>query len=199
MKSNLTATVKWSSIRSSPITFFSFLFDPQRNTLAYSPNYEYTLLAFYLNPYWTVIGPPGFLSGRQWPAIDFSRMLAGCQNLSTARKYNGHGLWWAANNLSCIEKLWKVLTTIEIITGPFIIQINPTLLVDTFQHLQTRQAGYVLLDILSLNYIILMKIPKKCNIPSRKTYLYKFDPLKPNSYIVKLGFTGVYFLFLLKT
>ena len=33
-----------------------------------------------------------------------------------------------------------------------------------------------------------------------KTYLYNFDALKPHFYIVKLGFTGVYiiFLFLLK-
>ena len=33
-----------------------------------------------------------------------------------------------------------------------------------------------------------------------KTYLYNFDPLKPHFYILKLGFTGVYiiFLFLLK-
>ena len=33
-----------------------------------------------------------------------------------------------------------------------------------------------------------------------KTRLYNFDPLKPHFYIVKLGFTGVYliFLFLLK-
>ena len=33
-----------------------------------------------------------------------------------------------------------------------------------------------------------------------KTYLCNFDPLKPHFYIVKLGFTGVYiiFLFLLK-
>ena len=34
-----------------------------------------------------------------------------------------------------------------------------------------------------------------------KTYLYNFDPLKPHFYIVKLGFTDVYiiFLFLLKS
>ena len=34
-----------------------------------------------------------------------------------------------------------------------------------------------------------------------KTHLYNFDPLKPHFYIVKLGFTGVYiiFLILLKT
>ena len=30
-----------------------------------------------------------------------------------------------------------------------------------------------------------------------KTRLYNFDPLKPHFYIVKLGFTGVYTLFLL--
>ena len=31
-----------------------------------------------------------------------------------------------------------------------------------------------------------------------KTCLYNFDPLKPHFYIVKLGFTRVFFLFLLK-
>ena len=30
-----------------------------------------------------------------------------------------------------------------------------------------------------------------------KTYLYNFDPLKPHCYIVKLGFTGVYIIFLI--
>ena len=30
-----------------------------------------------------------------------------------------------------------------------------------------------------------------------KTYLYSFDPLKPHFYIVKLGFTGVYIIFLI--
>ena len=30
-----------------------------------------------------------------------------------------------------------------------------------------------------------------------KTYLYNFDPLKPRFYIVKLGFTGVYIMFLI--
>ena len=29
-----------------------------------------------------------------------------------------------------------------------------------------------------------------------KTYLYNFDPLEPHFYIVKLGFTGVYIIFL---
>ena len=30
-----------------------------------------------------------------------------------------------------------------------------------------------------------------------KTRPYKFDPLKPHFYIVKLGFTGVYIIFLI--
>ena len=30
-----------------------------------------------------------------------------------------------------------------------------------------------------------------------KTYLYNFDPLKPPFYIVKLGFTGIYIIFLI--
>ena len=30
-----------------------------------------------------------------------------------------------------------------------------------------------------------------------KTRLYNFDPLKPDFYIVKLGFTGVYIIFLI--
>ena len=30
-----------------------------------------------------------------------------------------------------------------------------------------------------------------------KTYVYNFDPLKPHFYIVKLGFTGVYIIFLI--
>ena len=30
-----------------------------------------------------------------------------------------------------------------------------------------------------------------------KTYLYNFAPLKPHFYIVKLGFTGVYIIFLI--
>ena len=36
----------------------------------------------------------------------------------------------------------------------------------------------------------------KC-CPSRKKCLYKFDPIKPHFYIVKLGFIGVYIFFLI--
>ena len=36
-----------------------------------------------------------------------------------------------------------------------------------------------------------------CSLSITKTYLYNFDPLKPHFYIVKLGFTGVYIIFLI--
>ena len=35
------------------------------------------------------------------------------------------------------------------------------------------------------------------NVDIMKTYLYNFDPLKPHFYVVKLGFTGVYIIFLI--
>ena len=38
-----------------------------------------------------------------------------------------------------------------------------------------------------------MKIEKNIT----KTRLYKFDPLKPHLYLVKLGFAGVYIIFLI--
>ena len=34
-------------------------------------------------------------------------------------------------------------------------------------------------------------------VPITKTYLYNFDTFKPHFYIVKLGFTGVYIIFLI--
>ena len=33
--------------------------------------------------------------------------------------------------------------------------------------------------------------------PSQKHCLYNFDPLQPHFYIVKLGFTGVYIIYLI--
>ena len=35
------------------------------------------------------------------------------------------------------------------------------------------------------------------SFPITKTHLYNFDPLKPHFYIVKLGFIGVYIIFLI--
>ena len=39
--------------------------------------------------------------------------------------------------------------------------------------------------------------PSYCLDIITKTRLYNFDPLKPHFYIVKLGFTGVYIIFLI--
>ena len=39
--------------------------------------------------------------------------------------------------------------------------------------------------------------PEKSICIIMKTYLYKFDPLKPHFYIVDLGFAGVYIIFLI--
>ena len=44
------------------------------------------------------------------------------------------------------------------------------------------------------SYLPLVRLP--C---ITKTCLYNFDPLKPHFYIVKLGFTGVYIIFLIST
>ena len=45
-------------------------------------------------------------------------------------------------------------------------------------------------------YLVWFAGLKKLNCIT-KTYLYYFDPLKPHFYIVKLGFTGVYIIFLI--
>ena len=48
--------------------------------------------------------------------------------------------------------------------------------------------------------LILRTYPLEYNVlfsTITKTYLYNFDPLKPHFYIVKLGFTGVYIIFLI--
>ena len=49
---------------------------------------------------------------------------------------------------------------------------------------------------MSTNNICCYKDSQK-NISITKTYLYNFDPLKPHFYIVKLGFTGVYIIFII--
>ena len=68
-----------------------------------------------------------------------------------------------------------------------------------------------------LNRHVFVMIPSRCVKPSQslpenfivisalhilkyditKTCLYNFDPLKPHFYMVKLGFTGVYIIFLI--
>ena len=73
----------------------------------------------------------------------------------------------------------------------------PSRTVHSFLH-SAHSNGMVILCYLLCGYTGLRK---QCTFtPITKTCLYNFDPLKPQFYIVKLGFTGVYiiFLFLLK-
>ena len=50
-------------------------------------------------------------------------------------------------------------------------------------------------QLLTISYNILKL--EEVHFSIMKTYLYNFDPLKPHIYIVKLGFTGVYIIFLI--
>ena len=56
------------------------------------------------------------------------------------------------------------------------------------------------LDGQSLRGVVVFSVSFKIdNINIMKTYLYNFDPLKPNFYIVKLEFTGVNIIFFIST
>ena len=50
---------------------------------------------------------------------------------------------------------------------------------------------------MKISLLINMKMPTIVGISITKTYLCNFDPLKPHFHIVKLGFTGVYIIFLI--
>ena len=50
-----------------------------------------------------------------------------------------------------------------------------------------------------IGIVIIISVCVSLCIYITKTYLYNFDPLKPHFYIVKLGFTGVYIIFLFST
>ena len=53
-----------------------------------------------------------------------------------------------------------------------------------------------LCTVYSLQYIVSLTLKLLC-YSITKTRLYNFDPIKPHFYIVKLGFTGVYIIFLI--
>ena len=53
---------------------------------------------------------------------------------------------------------------------------------------------FVPLETICMKYQVLFSWKKE---DITKTYLYNFDPFKPHFYIVKLGFTGVYTIFLI--
>ena len=48
-----------------------------------------------------------------------------------------------------------------------------------------------------MQFVLIGDDYKICEDTITKTCLYNFDPLKPHFYIVKLGFTGVYIIFLI--
>ena len=61
-----------------------------------------------------------------------------------------------------------------------------------------KNVQLILLD--SLVYILLSPVVSLAHVLQTnitKTCLYMFDPLKPHFYVVKLGFTGVYIIFLI--
>ena len=65
----------------------------------------------------------------------------------------------------------------------------------------TKQTTIVVIGSLRIKGSVCVKLFQLtmcCFYPNiTKTYLYNFDPLKPHFYIVKLGFTGVYIIFLI--
>ena len=63
---------------------------------------------------------------------------------------------------------------------------------------QTTDISFTSRIIWKWQYAAKAKIRNNLRIPIiTKTHLYNFDPLKPHFYIVKLGFTGVYIIFLI--
>ena len=56
--------------------------------------------------------------------------------------------------------------------------------------LLTFQGGSSMFSCFEVSYAVF-------DLSITKTRLYNFDPLKPHFYIVKLGFTGVYIIFLI--
>ena len=60
--------------------------------------------------------------------------------------------------------------------------------------MKNKSEHYFLIIFSSINKRV-MNFDFVCNIT--KTRLYNFDPLKPQFYIVKLGFTGAYIIFLI--
>ena len=57
--------------------------------------------------------------------------------------------------------------------------------------------SFKMLTIQGYMVVIVQEDPGISTFNITKTCLYNFDPLKPHFYIVKLGFTGVYIIFLI--
>ena len=57
----------------------------------------------------------------------------------------------------------------------------------------------ILLEVYKVKLHTKYQRPRPSSFSTTKTCLYNFDTLKPHFYIVKLGFTGVYIIFLIST
>ena len=95
--------------------------------------------------------------------------------------YRNNAKYWDA--LSSYHTCAKILNSpfYYIFTVCIVNSVDP----DQTRHSATSDPGLLCKD-LSVTVVSITK-----------TYLYNFDPLKPHFYIVKLGFTGVYIIFLI--
>ena len=87
-----------------------------------------------------------------------------------------------------------------------LLAIANSFLLNLAEHNISRLINLKMPTIAEKNYLLSWVEQEKCFITSgpgeirkdiTKTCLYNFDPLKPHFYIVKLGFTGVYIIFLI--
>ena len=89
----------------------------------------------------------------------------------------------------------NVSSNMRIVRSYLIIQLDGGLRPCTyfFKEMVTISTG---LCVLGRRLIVLKPSVSKCSTIT-KTYLYNTDPLKPHFYIVQLGFTGAYIIFLI--
>ena len=74
------------------------------------------------------------------------------------------------------------------------VHSNILIMSDTIRDLSITQENSVDCNLISpVDSLVWVKAARIIT----KTRLYNFDPLKPHFYIVKLGFTGVYIIFLI--
>ena len=99
-----------------------------------------------------------------------------------------------------LSQIGKIIIQSSVITNRLSITIA-ALIID-YVLAPISQPDKCLDDIFSL-YVAYMFLLSSVERPHlkliTKTCLYNFDPLKPHFYIVKLGFTGVYIIFLISS
>ena len=98
-----------------------------------------------------------------------------------------------------IMKMW--VCSFNNFFPPFFYQLSHLyLFFNSFSHSLTLYSRYLLKSIPWNTFSSIVAEEWQCTCAFctiTKTYLYNFDPFKPHFYIVKLGFTGVYIIFLI--